>query len=41
VYAQRRFAAKDMIRAGAMINLLAIIIIPFAVIQLGGLLGTK
>jgi sodium-dependent dicarboxylate transporter 2/3/5 len=41
VYAQRRFAAKDMIKAGAMINVLAIIIIPIAVIQLGSLLGTK
>ena len=30
-----------MIKAGAMINVLAIIIIPIAVIQLGSLLGTK
>jgi len=41
VYAQRRFAAKDMIKSGAIVNILAIIVIPIAVIQLGGLLGSK
>jgi sodium-dependent dicarboxylate transporter 2/3/5 len=39
VYAQRRFPAKDMIRAGFAVNLLAIIAIPIAVLQLRFLLG--
>jgi sodium-dependent dicarboxylate transporter 2/3/5 len=39
VYAQRKFPAGDMIRAGFAVNLLAILIIPIAVLQLRYLLG--
>ncbi|MCU0717586.1 MAG: DASS family sodium-coupled anion symporter [Pirellula sp.] len=39
VYAQRKFPAGDMIRAGFAVNLLAILTIPIAVLQLRYLLG--
>lgn len=39
VYAQRKFPASDMMKAGAMVNLLAAIVIPIVILQLRPWLG--